>query len=104
MLVSQGFPVAATLSRHAAARCQQRSIPMRLLGVVLLHADSRVHVGGGVIAAMIKRRKLQKLARSGIVVDPARLEGLVVLYDPAVAAVITAMRAIGSRSRRYRRN
>lgn len=91
------------LSRHARARCQQRSVPVRLVSLVLEHADRRVFVGSGVQAAMITRKRLRTTRAPAIYDQRERLEGLIVLHDPRDGAVITAFRGCGRAARRYRR-
>ena len=92
------------LSGHARERGARRNISPEIVGRVLMYADSRVHVGGGVKACMITRRRLNQLCVANPLTEFERLESIVVLFDPANRAVITVFRAIGRASKRYRRH
>lgn len=100
MVVSPQF----VLSGHACERAARRNISPEIVGRVLLFADSRVHVGGGVKACTITRRRLSKLCQTHQPAEFERLQGIIVLFDPASGAVITVFRGVGRASRRYRRH
>ncbi|MBL8552608.1 MAG: hypothetical protein JNJ73_21655 [Hyphomonadaceae bacterium] len=89
-------------TRHAEARCQQRSIPRRLVELVVAHANRRVFVGDGVQAAMITRKRLQTSRVPQLKAERDRLDGLMVLFDPQDGTIVTAMWADGAAARRYR--
>ena len=92
------------LSRHARKRCQQRCVSHALVGLVLLHADRRVFVGGGVQASMITRKRLKRLGQGMGAGESERLRNLVVLHHPAARAVVSVLWADGKAARRYRRH
>jgi hypothetical protein len=89
-------------TRHAQTRCQQRSVPRRLVELVVEHADRRVFVGDGVQAAMITRKRLKMSRVPQLKAERERLDGLMVLLDPEDGTVVTVMWADGAVARRYR--
>jgi hypothetical protein len=87
-------------SRHAAARSQSRAIPHEVIGLVLDHANIERNVGGGVVSAMVTRRKLAELKAVPRNLRE-KMEGVVVLYAYGDGSIVSVMHAQGARARRY---
>lgn len=92
------------LTRHAAVRCQQRSVAQDLVALVLEHADFRNFVGDGVQLAMVTRKRLRATKNPELRAVKERVEGLTVLHNPADGVVVTVFWADGRLGRRYRRS
>ncbi len=90
-----------TITEHAQACMQQRSITPAIVDMVLLYSDIELHVGSGCIAVRLSWRAQRRLQqeRSPSVADRAR-DIVLILRDEVL---VTAMHAYGAPSRRYRR-
>ncbi len=88
------------LSRHAEVRCQQRSVPVDLVALVLEHADRRVFVGDGVQSLMITRKRLKTAKHAALCAASERLDGLIVLHHPIEGVIVAVLRADGRAARR----
>jgi hypothetical protein len=79
------------MTKHAAARCNQRGIRAEVVDFVLTHFDRDHHAGAGAVAVSISRRHLARLQLDGV---PARLTGqaaCTVLIIGDDGAIITAI-------------
>jgi hypothetical protein len=94
------FPIRFT--GHAVRRAHQRGARIRVIDLVLRHADSCVPVGGGCQCHFLS--DLALAAISDVEVPTALREqarGLAVLTDADGTTVITVLRPHGRRGRRY---
>lgn len=89
-------------SRHAQARSQARAIPRGIAGLVIDHANIERNVGGGVVSAMVTKRKLARLKLVPLAVRE-KMEGVVVLYAEADGSIVSVFHAHGRKARWYRR-
>lgn len=90
------------LSRHAAIRCQQRGVPVRVVQTLLDKADRVVPVGSGAYSRFVSKRRRRNLTAYGVpawVVD--RLESVCVVTSGET--VLTVFHRYGGKARRYRR-
>jgi hypothetical protein len=97
------IPTSHTCTRHALARAAQRAISAEAIDAVLRFADIRNFIAGGLVAAMVTQRKLERLERRLSIGERESLEGVIVLIDPRTGAVVSAFHDIGDRARVYRR-
>ena len=79
-------------SRHANMRCQQRAIRMRVIRLIIAHADRRVHTYNGAVSLLITRKKLKALRDEHVAV-PALLDRAdgVALIVSSNGVIITAV-------------
>ena len=89
---------------HAQVRAQQRGIRQQIIAVVLIHADLRLHAGGGLISIRLTKNGLRGLLEAEV---PAAVRekaaGIILLLDPVTKTIVTVMHDVGREGRRYRR-
>jgi hypothetical protein len=91
------------LTDHARKRAQARGVSTRIMEAIYANADRTPFVGGGRRSFMVSRRQLNRLAGSIPPADRERMEGVVLVVDPNINAIITVLHAHSSSGRRYRR-
>src|SRR4051794_36590175 len=92
------------LTRHAAIRARQRGVSVRLLDVLIAHADCELHAGAGCSTLRLSRHAAGSLVTEGVVTpDEAARMSRVVAIDGRRGIVSVLRAAAGRRGRRYRR-
>ena len=79
------------MTKHAAARCNQRGIRAEVVDFVLAHFDRDHHAGAGAVAVSISRRHLAQLKPDGVpatVIDQAARTVLIIADDGAIITAI----------------
>jgi hypothetical protein len=98
--------IIARHSDHSRLRAQQRGVTNEALQMVLFAADRNVHLGSGVRAVSLSKRKAQKLRDSGLpdaVISRATHVTLLVAEDTGVIiTTLVGSQAAGRKSGRQR--
>ncbi len=92
------------LSNHARLRGQQRGITNQTICFVYQEHDCQRHIGGGLRAVYLSRRRVAALREQGVrAQDLDRASGVFLVINPKNRNVITVLHDIGRRGRRYRK-
>ena len=90
------------LSRHAATRIQQRGISLRVLDLVVGHADRELHAGDGCATLRLSRGAAAGLVADGVATPDQAARAVRVAALLGRSGVVSALRpARSARGRAY---